>query len=130
MSNLVIIQESPGKGLGVFAREDIPTGTEIYTPVSRVRIPRATLADILATNAGSPETCRRLLAWGWGEGEDFILPLGIESFINHSDKPNVIGRRTIGMVAAGEELVEDYNEFDKKEDWYCRLAEQYGAWIA
>lgn len=130
MSNLISIKESIGKGFGVFANSNIPEGTQIYSPDSRVRFPRSVLEGILSING--PDACRLLLAWGWGEGDDFVLPLGIEAFINHSDTPNVGGGggKAKRLVKAGEELVEDYNEFDKKERWYCELARRYGAWIA
>lgn len=128
-----IIKESPGKGFGVFANSNVPEGTEIYSPDNRVRFPRSVLEGILSVNG--PNACRLLLAWGWGEGDDFVLPLGIESFINHSDTPNMgVGRDGVGkakgLVKVGEELVENYNDFDKKEGWYCELARRYGAWIA
>jgi hypothetical protein len=126
--NNVIVKASPGKGMGMFACQEIPDGTEIYNTAHRLRMPREILETVLCTNTDA--TCKLLLSWGWGEGDEFVLPLGIEGFINHSTKPNMRNRRTMRFIQKGEELVENYFEFDSHEKWYVDLTEQYGAWIA
>ncbi len=77
---MIFITESnqDGKGLSVFAKQKIPKGTQLYQQ-NRIYIKKKVLFELLQTN--STDACRCLRSLGWGEGELFVLPLGIEQFM-------------------------------------------------
>lgn len=92
-------------------------------------MPRGMLEELLRNN--SKETGKMLLSQGWGEpGDVFVLPLGIEPFVNHDDVPNMRERTTLRDIEEGEELMENYHEYDTHEEWYVDLTREYGVWIA
>lgn len=92
----------PGAGLGVFARRDLPPGSELE--VVGVLIERDTLSDRCSHFADHHK---------FVVGDKLLLiPLGFGGMVNHSPNPNVAkcvrGTRVfltaLRPIAAGEEL--------------------------
>jgi len=110
------IRRSPIHSDGVYATVPIKNGALVaeYTG------PRLTYAEADATYEHSPRT----YLFGMIDGVHVIDGDGIAAFINHSCDPNceadeIKGRviiRAIRNIAAGEELVYDYNLYDGDKD--------------
>jgi SET domain-containing protein len=108
-AEFVIVQESPGKGRGVFAAQDISAGTVVSVAHS---IPFPT--DALE---GTPIEHH---AFDYEQDNQDCIVLGVQQLMNHADAPNcrcewevVDGQRvhkvcTVRDVKAGEELTFDY----------------------
>ncbi|HXR75162.1 MAG TPA: SET domain-containing protein [Bryobacteraceae bacterium] len=109
------LRQSHVHGLGVFAAEFIPAGTVVWVfqPDFDFRVSESTVAAL-------PEVAReRLLHYSakWGGG--YVISADDSRFLNHSESPNL---RTMNEPDAdvavrdihpGEELLEDYREFDE-----------------
>jgi SET domain-containing protein len=108
-SELVTVQESPGKGRGVFAARDIFAGTVISVAHA---IPFPT--DALD---GTPIEGHQ---FDYEQDDQDCIVLGVQQLINHADAPNcrcvwevVDGQRmhkvfTVRDIKTGEELTIDY----------------------
>ena len=92
-------------------------------------IPKQCLQFIIKNN--TVDASQQLLAWGWGDSDKFVLPLGIESWINHdSIKCNCERGVATKLIRCGEEILEDYNTFDYHVPWYIELTKELGVWTA
>jgi SET domain-containing protein len=112
------LQSSPIHGLGVFATEFIPAGTIVwqFQKDFDFRISEESVAAL-------PETARqKLLHYSakWGGG--YVVSADDARFLNHSENANLktmdepdsdVAARDIQK---GEELLEDYREFDDTFD--------------
>ena len=110
------VRPSRIEGVGVFAAEDIPAGTLIWRLDERF--------DRLIHRrdvAGQPETLRQFIdryAYPYPHDPDLlIVELDNGRFMNHSDAPNTVfsdpdAGFTRRAIAADEELLCDYGEFD------------------
>ena len=116
----LLIRSSSIHAAGAFTTKAIPNGTRILE-YDGYRIPKDD-ADLKYEN--SPLT----YLFGIGNGDKVIDGHCMAMFLNHSCDPNcetdeVRGRifiQTIRDVAAGEELVYDYNLYDgEEEDNFC-----------
>lgn len=66
---------------------------------------------------------------GWGnEDGTFTLGIGIDQYINHSFAPNCKRGCALRDIEAGEEILEDYTEFDNAE-WFIKIMESQGIWV-
>lgn len=104
-----------GAGVGVFATHDIKKGARLFTnestpkKIKRDTIPTAFLGfvvDIDDTYSWGPESFDRM---------------GVEWYVNHSLKPNLVVDASGNCIAArdikaGEELLTDYNRFNEPEE--------------
>lgn len=120
------LDRSQKHGIGLFAVEDIPKGALIYTasPILDVNITQAQF-DALA-----PEEQREVRWWGfWVESERlWHVDFDVSRFINHSkdatvtQDPSVTDARLIAArdIRAGEELTQDYREFEGEADLRAR----------
>lgn len=114
------IKPSPIHGVGIFAEKAIPKGSDpfrLYKPLEWVALEKP---DVLKL----PPYVQKIIA-------DFYAPDGaityvpknglnifdITFYINHSDTPNMVstdgGENFVALrdIAAGEELVSDYNTY-------------------
>jgi len=126
INDFIEIRETLDKGFGVFARKNIPINTKVYDEI-RLKLDKEIVEYILQIN--DEKVIQRFLSWGWAENNIFIFPLGAETYINHNDNPNMKSNISCKEILAGEELTEDYTEFDKLEDWYFQLTKKYKVWI-
>ena len=112
-----IVRPSPIQGLGLFAAEPIPAGTIVCQwddHFSWVATPEAV--------AALPDLARaHIERYGWRAADgNWRLSVDDSRFWNHSPRPNmrpIVGSPVFARVASrdiaeGEELTEDYSEFD------------------
>jgi hypothetical protein len=116
------IREIPEKGYGVFAIKNIPISTKVYN-----KIYKETLEYILQIN--DENIIQKNISLELQEDNIFIYPVGIESYINHNDNPNMKSNISCKEILAGEELTENYSEFDNLEHWYFKLTKKYILWV-
>ena len=122
INDLIEIKKTSDKNFSVFARKDIPINTLVYKKLSK-----ETVEYILQIN--DENVIKRFLSCDLNENNIFIFPLGIETYINHNNNPNMKSNISCKEILAGEELTENYNEFDKLEDWYFQLTKKYHVWV-
>ncbi|MGH7563981.1 MAG: SET domain-containing protein [Gemmatimonadota bacterium] len=115
-----ILERSPIHGIGVFAAERIPKGTEVwrFSPGFDLDLDPSMVE-------GFPKHTREWFAhFGYVDFhlDRLIVCLDNARFINHSADPNLesdYGRDRYGPdyaardIAAGEELTADYSEFER-----------------
>lgn len=105
-------------GIGVIAIRDIPKGTEFNLGISgRYSFKEKEFRKIM------PEIQdlildRTLYPLYSGGGHMWIKSPNtnqeLQSFMNHSSKPNTDGHKTLRAIKQGEELTEDYNALYRK----------------
>lgn len=119
---LIEWRSAPGKGLGVFAKQDLAADTLVEcSPV--IIFPASNLLPDPAKNI---KLHQYLFYWSAITDQEYALGLGYLALYNHSDSPNIelsdglapetMQVRTLRPVAAGTELVFDYGE-----TWFQKL---------
>lgn len=109
------LKPSPLHGLGIFAAEFIPRGNcvWVYVAVFDRRLSREFVASL-------PNIARRAVehyCCFWGNG--YVVSADNSRFLNHSDSPNLVSTikpdasYATRDIQVGEELLEDYREFDQ-----------------
>jgi uncharacterized protein len=115
------IDRSPIHGLGVFAHENIAAGTQIWAFHPAIDIVIG--IDQLATLPGHVVERVQRCAEYYPDRQVFILGADGDSFMNHSDWPNLRNDGTTGYatrdIAIGDEITCDYRltrvlDFDLK----------------
>jgi uncharacterized protein len=110
------VAPSPIEGVGVFAAEPIPSGTLIWQLAPGLdRLIRKN--EILSLPPLFQQFVERYSYPYPHDPEQLIVELDNGRFMNHSDAPNTIfsdpdAGYTIRDIAAGEELLCNYAEFD------------------
>lgn len=109
-----VVLPSSIEGLGLFALAPIPAGTRIYRWDARFGW-TATPAEFAAL----PDEARAFVErYGWRDMETGMWRASIDNsrFLNHSTTPNTAhrpeGQIALRDIAGGEEITEDYREFD------------------
>ena len=106
--------QSEIEGVGLFAAEPIPRGTVVWRYDPRFDL-SLDMRDIPASDTITQEW---LMRYGYQPADDpvYIVCGDNARFMNHSPPPNLssIGDRGFALrdIAAGEEIVCDYGEFD------------------
>ena len=104
-----IIKVSPGKGVGLFALENIMKGQLIYDEGSYEKIfHKDNLSNLNQHEIDYYEN------YSWRVGDYIYLSTDNTMYINHSNEPNIDGMsgRALKNIKIGEELTEDYSTFD------------------
>lgn len=108
------VRPSPISNLGLFAVEPIPAGTRIY-----VWDPGFGWTCTPETYLALPSLCQAFLDHhGWRDRETGMWRLSVDNsrFLNHSATPNTAhdadGQYALRDILAGEEITENYAEFD------------------
>ena len=113
----------PGKGRGVFAKQDFPRGSVLeMTPI--IEIPQKDWQII-------EKTCLHNYAFGWGQDQDqAAIALGLGSLFNHSYEPNAFYRKKLRElviefialrdIRSGEEITVNYSghPYGKQPLWF------------
>jgi uncharacterized protein len=123
LTHSLFIDETPGKGRGVFTREALPPMKVIET--SSVLVMDAAARKLL------DQTALHDYIFEWGKEEDqCVVAWGYVSMYNHSYNANceyfmdfdenVISIKTVRKIEEGEELTINYNGDwdDKKLVWF------------
>jgi hypothetical protein len=110
---------SPLHGLGLFAAEPIPSGTLIW----RFETPDFAVREDEARHLSS-DAQDLLRRHGFLHRGFWYLGADNDRFTNHSEDPNIgngiedsHGVYALRDIAAGEELLANYHEFDESADW-------------
>lgn len=116
------LETSPFHGIGLFAAEDIPKGKIIYTPSPLLDV-NLTQEQFDSLDAKEKEEVRW---WGFFDepSQKWHVDFDVSHFINHSYDATVTqdpGHTDAYLVAvrdikSGEELTQNYLEFESKED--------------
>lgn len=109
------LMPSPIHGMGVFAAEFIPRGTRVweYREGFDHRVP----AEFVDSLPEPGRTSLRHYSAFWGGG--YVISADDARFLNHSQTPNLKTFSepdvdiAIRDIQVGEELLEDYREFDE-----------------
>ena len=124
---LTEVRNSHVHGLGVFAKTDIPKGTVWWRarPGMDVLLINKAQFQTLKDSQHSPtsqDLLEAIYTYSYYSAEDDVLILILDHarYTNHSFQPNsdvypepgVIGSIALRDIKAGEEIMEDYSEFD------------------
>ena len=109
----VKLATNPKMDLGLFTKEFIPKGTIVWEFVEGVDIKM----DEVTFNKLNKAQKEFFEKYGWKEDDGFYYSsCDLTNFINHSYNPNldVVGEIIISNkdIQIGEELFEDYSQFD------------------
>ena len=122
MNNLIVKDSDYAEGYGLFTTVDVKKGDVIYIP-HLIRIPK----DIFVNLNIDKSSMKFILEKSWGDKDDVLTPVSIDQFVNHSNNPNCFNGIALRDIKAGEEILEDYRQFDK-ELWFKELSIEYNAW--
>ena len=116
-------------GLGLFADQDIPAGTEVWRFMKGFDLEK-TKAEF----AQLPTAAQYCIARHYGyldyHLDKYIFPTDDARFINHSDEPNIAPDYELDPygvdislkdISIGEEITTDYRKFEK-DNWLSREA--------
>lgn len=129
-----IINESPGKGLGIFTNQFIPKNTLIWD------FNKANINIYNEHNAKkqlyTSNNILEFLKYSYFLNNIFIdIQNDDGKYFNHSNNPNIIlgykldynfnpySSYAIRDIHIGEELFDDYNTYDNEPEWYKELIE-------
>ncbi len=115
----VKVATNPEMGLGLFSKEFIPKGTIVWEFLEGIDV-KISEEKFQTLNDVQKEYFYK---YGWKEENGFYYSsCDLTNFINHSYKPNleVVGKIVIAIrdIEIGDELFENYQEFDPDFDSY------------
>jgi SET domain-containing protein len=114
----VKVATDPKMGLGLFATEFIPKDSVVWKFVEGVDI-QVSIDEVEQMSEAQQEYFNK---YAWIEGDYYYASCDHTNFINHSYQPNlkIIGKVIIAFknIELGEELFENYSEFDDCFDEY------------
>jgi uncharacterized protein len=128
INSLTDVRPSGVHGLGVFAKRDIPKGTVWWRarPERDVLLINEVQFRTLKESQHSPISgvlLKGITTYSYYSAEDDVLILILDHarYTNHSDEPNsdllpepgATGAIVLRDIRAGEEIVENYNLFDR-----------------
>lgn len=128
LAHSLFIDETPGKGRGVFTREDLPPMKVIETSsvlvmdaAARKLLDQTTLHDYIFEWGADENQC--CVAWGYISMYNHSYESNCEYFMDF--EKDVISIKTVRKIREGEELTINYNGDwdDKKKVWFDTLPE-------
>lgn len=137
-----IVKSSSIAGMGLFADENIKEGTNVwqYTPETCNVITKEQFQILLQSfHKTEKQLIQYYLTYTYYQAKlnGMILCLDNGRYVNHSEKPNLVGPSYLSKdnawqysvasrdILKGEELTEDYRTYDSSE-WLDELCERYG----
>ena len=114
----VELKESPGKGLGIFAKELIPKGKRIWKEDNvDMKFHEDALAEL------TPQEEKFLEKYAFLENGLWVLCADEGKYMNHSDTPNtydnIAGTWALEDIQPGEEITCNYYEI-------CEFVKEHG----
>lgn len=114
----VKVATDPRMGLGLFATEFIPKDSIVWKFVEGIDI-KVSIDEVEQMSEAQQEYFNK---YAWTEGKYYFSSCDNTNFVNHSYQPNIknINKVTVALkdIHAGEELFENYAEFDDCFDEY------------
>jgi SET domain-containing protein len=114
----VKVATNPNMGLGLFTTEFIPKDSVVWEFVEGVDI-KVSINRVEQMSQAQQEYFEK---YAWIEGDYYYSSCDLTNFINHSYTPNlkIIDEIIIALedIKPGEELFENYAEFDEYFDEY------------
>lgn len=127
--------KSPGKGLGVFAREFIPCGSLVWTLTDNNH--RTFNEEELRKFVSDyPDNAQFVLNHIYGWRDIMVLALDDAAFVNHSTHSNLTVGHVYGVddnekgcfasrdIEPGEEILDNYSLYSTPQ-WYLDLCKEY-----
>ena len=121
-------------GRGLFVSEDVPEGTEIWSPHQRYYKCKEDIME--AIEGAKPEEIAFFFERLYGEPDGMALCMDMMMFMNHGEGEEVNIRFSVTSssiakrdIKKGEELREAYQDFQPK-DWFEALAKEMGLMTA
>ena len=128
LAHSLFISETPGKGRGVFTREDLPPMKVIETSsvlvmdaAARKLLDKTTLHDYIFEWGADENQC--CVAWGYISMYNHSYESNCEYFMDF--EKDIISIKTVRKIQEGEELTINYNGDwdDKKPVWFETIPE-------
>lgn len=114
----VKVATNPIMGLGLFALEFIPKGAVVWEFVDGVDI-KVSVDCVKQMSKAQQEYFDK---YGWIDGDYYYSSCDLTNFVNHSSQPNlkILNEIVIAIedIEIGQELFENYSEFDKYFEEY------------
>jgi len=114
----VKVATNPIMGLGLFALEFIPKGATVWEFVDGVDI-KVSVDCVKQMSKAQQEYFDK---YGWIDGDYYYSSCDLTNFVNHSSQPNlkILNEIVIALedIEIGQELFENYSEFDKYFEEY------------
>ena len=114
----VKVATDPRMGLGLFAKEFIPKDSVVWKFVEGVDI-KVSIKEVEQMSEAQQEYFEK---YAWVEDNYYYSSCDLTNFVNHSYQPNlkIIDEIMISVrdIYPGEELFENYSEFDECFDEY------------
>jgi SET domain-containing protein len=114
----VKVATDPRMGLGLFATEFIPKDSVVWEFVKGIDI-KVSIDKVEQLSEAQQEYFYK---YGWIKGKYYFSSADLSNFVNHSNEPNIknIKKITVALrdIQPGEELFENYGEFDSEFDEY------------
>jgi SET domain-containing protein len=123
LSHTLFIDETPGKGRGVFTREELPPMKVIETSsvlvmdaAARILLDQTALHDYIFEWGVDEDQC--VVAWGYISMYNHSYTANCEYFMDF--EKSIISIKTVRKITQGEELTINYNGDwdDKKLVWF------------
>ncbi len=123
LSHALFIDETPGKGRGVFTREELPPMKVIETSsvlvmdaAARILLDQTALHDYIFEWGVDEDQC--VVAWGYVSMYNHSYTANCEYFMDF--EKSIISIKTVRKIIQGEELTINYNGDwdDKKRVWF------------
>lgn len=115
------IATDPRMGLGLFAKEFIPKDSVVWEFVEGVDI-KVSIDRVKQLSEAQQEYFGK---YAWIQGDYYYSSCDLTNFVNHSYQPNLkfIDEIVIAIkdIQPGEELFENYSEFDDCFDEYKNM---------
>lgn len=142
-----IINNSPGKGKGIFTNQNIPQYSLVWDfNMANINIYNEISAKRLINKLQEDNTSlKNLLNFAYFSNDNIFVDIREDDgkFFNHSNNPNValgkvlleqnipgnyhmLSTYAIKDIIYGEELCDNYNTYYNEPEWYKNIIEQNG----
>lgn len=141
-----IINNSPGKGQGIFTNQSISQYSLVWNfNMANINIYNEISAKLLIKNIEDKTIIKNILIYSYFSGDNIFVDIRNDDgkFFNHSNNPNVVlgkilleqnipgnfhsmSTYALRDIKAGEELYDNYNTYCDEPEWYKDIIKQNG----